>query len=203
MGARPAAHPGYATPQVHVPDRAAWRAWLAENAGSSRGIWLVYDKGPGRRLAYAEIVEEALCFGWIDGQSRPLDDRRAMIRVTPRNPRSSWSRVNKERIERLTADGSMTPAGLAVVEAAKDRGTWTALDEVEDGVEPDDLRAALDAVPAARRGWDAFPRSARRAILEWVGSAKRPETRAARVATTVGEAAEGRRANQWRGPRRR
>jgi uncharacterized protein YdeI (YjbR/CyaY-like superfamily) len=192
-----------AQPEVYVPDRAAWRAWLEENAGTSRGIWLVYDKGPGRRLSYPEIVEEALCFGWVDGQSRPLDDRQAMIRVTPRNPRSNWSRVNKERIERLTAAGAMTPAGLAVVEAAKERGTWTALDQVEDGVEPDDLRAALDAVPAARREWDAFPRSARRAILEWVGSAKRPETRAARVTATVSEAAEGRRANAWRQPKGR
>jgi uncharacterized protein YdeI (YjbR/CyaY-like superfamily) len=108
--------------------------------------------------------------------------------------------VNKQRVERLTAAGLMTPAGLAAVEVARERGTWTALDEVEDGVEPDDLRAALDAVPAARREWDAFPRSARRAILEWVGSAKRPATRAQRVATVVGEASEGRRANQWRRP---
>jgi uncharacterized protein YdeI (YjbR/CyaY-like superfamily) len=190
-------------PQVHVADRAAWRAWLEQNAGTSRGIWLVYDKGPARRLPYADILEEALCFGWVDGQARPLDDRQAMLRLAPRSPRSSWSRVNKERVQRLTAAGLMTPAGLAVVEAARGSGTWTALDEVEDGVEPDDLRAALDAVPAARREWDAFPRSARRAILEWVGSAKRPETRARRVGTVVGEAAEGRRANQWRRPERR
>jgi uncharacterized protein YdeI (YjbR/CyaY-like superfamily) len=106
--------------------------------------------------------------------------------------------VNKERVERLIASGAMTPAGLAVVEGARARGTWNALDRVEDGVEPDDLAAALDAVPRARREWDAFPRSARRAILEWVGAAKRSETRARRVATVVTEAAEGRRANQWR-----
>jgi uncharacterized protein YdeI (YjbR/CyaY-like superfamily) len=185
---------------VYAADRAAWRAWLEANAGTSRGIWLVYDKGPSRRLSYADIVEEALCFGWVDGQGRPLDDRQAMLRLTPRSPRSGWSRVNKQRVERLTAAGLMTPAGLAAVEVARERGTWTALDEVEDGVEPDDLRAALDAVPAARREWDAFPRSARRAILEWVGSAKRPATRAQRVATVVGEASEGRRANQWRRP---
>jgi uncharacterized protein YdeI (YjbR/CyaY-like superfamily) len=123
-----------------------------------------------------------------------------MLYLAPRKPRSSWSRVNKERVERLIATGAMTPAGLAVVETARVSGTWNALDDVEDGVKPDDLAAALDAVPSARRQWNAFPRSARRAILEWLNAAKRPETRAQRVATAVAEAAEGRRANQWRQP---
>lgn len=186
--------------QVHLPDRAAWRAWLMEHATSSAGIWLVYDKGPGRRLLYDDIVEEALAFGWIDSLPRSLDDTRAMLYVAPRKPRSSWSRVNKDRVERLIAAGAMTPAGLAVVEAARASGTWTALDRVEDGVEPADLAAALDAVPVARREWDAFPHSSRRAILEWLEAAKRPETRARRMATVVAEAAEGRRANQWRQP---
>lgn len=187
-------------PQVHVPDRAAWRAWLTEHAAGSAGIWLVYEKGPGRRLSYDDIVEEALAFGWVDSLPRTLDATHAMLYVAPRKPRSSWSRVNKERVERLIAAGVMTPAGLAVVQAARASGTWSALDRVEDGIEPADLGAALDAVPRARREWDAFPRSTRRAILEWVGSAKRPETRARRVATVVAEATEGRRANQWRQP---
>ena len=185
-------------PQVHVRDRAAWRAWLAEHAAASTGIWLVYDKGPDRRLSYDDIVDEALSFGWVDSLPRSLDHSRAMLYLAPRKPRSNWSRVNKERVERLIAAGAMTPAGLAAVEAARASGTWTALDRVEDGVEPEDLRTALDAVPVARREWDAFPRSTRRAILEWVDAAKRPETRARRVGTVVVEAAVGRRANQWR-----
>jgi len=186
--------------QVYGPDRAAWRRWLEQHAAASGGVWLVFDKGPGRRLSYDDVVEEALCFGWVDSLPRTLDDARSMLYVSPRAPRSNWSRANSERVERLTAAGAMTPAGLAVVEAARASGTWSALDAVEDGVEPDDLRAALDAVPTARAAWDGFPRSARRGILEWVGSAKRPQTRAQRVATVVSEAAEGRRANQWRRP---
>ncbi|WP_409332674.1 YdeI/OmpD-associated family protein [Trujillonella humicola] len=187
-------------PRVHAADRAAWRAWLAQHAADSSGIWLVYDKGRGRRLSYDDIVEEALCFGWVDSLPRAVDDTRAMLYVAPRKPRSNWSRVNKERVQRLIAAGAMSEAGSAVVEAAKASGAWNALDRVEDGDEPDDLAAALDAAPAARREWNAFPRSVRRAILEWVGNAKRPQTRARRVATVVAEAREGRRANQWRQP---
>jgi uncharacterized protein YdeI (YjbR/CyaY-like superfamily) len=188
--------------RVHLADRPAWRAWLAAHADSSPGIWLVYDKGAGRRLSAADITEEALCFGWVDSLPRRLDDTRAMIYVAPRRPSSNWSRVNKERVERLTAEGLMTPRGLAVVAQARADGRWQGLDEVEDLTEPGDLCRALDAVPAARREWDAFPRSAKRAILEWVAAAQRPETRARRVATVVDDAAVGRRANQWRQPGR-
>lgn len=187
-------------PRVHVADRAAWRTWLHENATTSSGIWLVYDKGPDRRLGYDDIVEEALCFGWVDSRPRVLDDQKAMIMVAPRRPTSSWSRINKERVARLTEAGLMAPPGLAAVEAAKANGRWNALDAVEDLTEPDDLRAALDAQPVARAQWDAFPRSAKRAILEWITGAKRPRTRADRIERTVSEAAQGRRANQWRQP---
>ena len=200
---RPRQHRVAAVPeaeQVHAADRAAWWRWLEEHAATSGGVWLVYDKGPARQLSYDDIVEEALCFGWVDSLPRKLDDARSMLYVAPRKPRSGWSRANKERVERLIAAGAMTPAGLAVVEAARASGTWTALDAVEDGVEPEDLRTALDAVPAARASWDGFPRSVRRGLLEWLGSARRAQTRAQRVATIVAEAAEGRRANQWRPP---
>jgi uncharacterized protein YdeI (YjbR/CyaY-like superfamily) len=119
-----------------------------------------------------------------------------MLLLTPRKPRSNWSRSNKERVERLTAAGRMQPAGRAAVEVAKARGTWTALDAAQALVEPDDLRAALDADPAARRHWEAFPRSTRRAILEWIGNARRAETRAGRVAETARLSAQNVRANQ-------
>lgn len=186
--------------RVEVATREEWRAWLEANHAYSRGVWVVTHKRDSGRpaLPYAAVVEEALCFGWVDSLPRKLDDQRSMRLATPRKPRSSWSRVNKERIERLTAAGRMAPAGLAAVETAKANGAWSALDAVEALVVPGDLRDALDAVPAAAESWDGFPRSAKRAILEWVGSAKRPETRAKRIANTVSEAAEGRRANQWR-----
>jgi uncharacterized protein YdeI (YjbR/CyaY-like superfamily) len=190
-------------PQVRIADRGELRAWLEANHTSSTGVWLIVPKGADRTIDYAEIVEELLCFGWIDGQGRSFDDRASMQYVAPRKPRSGWSRPNKERIERLTAAGLMRPAGVAAVEAAKASGHWSALDDVEAGVEPPELTAALDAVPAARAAWDGFPRSARRAILEWISTAKTAPTRERRIATTVAEAAEGRRANQWRPPDQR
>jgi uncharacterized protein YdeI (YjbR/CyaY-like superfamily) len=199
-GAAPARRAGVgdAAEQFYARDRAAWRAWLAANGSTSAGVWLIYDRGPRSALGYEEIVEEALCFGWIDSKGRGLDEARTMLYLAPRKPRSAWSRPNKVRVERLLTAGLMTDAGLAVIESAKQRGTWTALDEVEEGVEPADLASALDAEPLARQNWDAFPRSAKRAILEWISLAKRPETRLARVQTTVAEAAQGRRANQSR-----
>ncbi len=184
--------------QVLGESREQWRAWLAEHHGTVPGAWLVrWKKASGRpHLPYGEVVEEALCFGWIDGQARPLDDRRSQLLLTPRRAGSKWSRANKRRIERLQAEGLMEAAGLAAVERARADGSWWALDAVEDLIEPEDLVAALDRDAAARREWAAFPRSARRAILEWIVSARRPETRARRVEETARLAAQGIRANQ-------
>lgn len=189
--------------QVHVETREQWRAWLAEHSATSPGVWLVtWKAGSGRpRLAYDDLVEEALAFGWVDSRPRTLDEDRSQLLVTPRQPGSGWSRRNKERVHRLTEAGLMTAAGQAVVDAARRDGSWTALDAVETLSEPDDLRAALDAAPAARRAWDGFPRSARRAVLEWIRAARTPPTRARRVEQTVSDAEVGRRANQWRQPK--
>lgn len=186
---------------VGITSRAQWREWLERHHGRAEGVWVVtFKKGRGPYVGYDALVEEALCFGWIDSLGRRVDDDRTQLLMTPRKPRSKWSRPNKERVARLAAEGRMAPAGMAVVELAKQSGTWEALDAVENLEEPADLTAALDAVPEARRQWDEFPRSTRRAILEWISSAKREPTRAKRVAETVAEAAVGRRANQWRRP---
>jgi uncharacterized protein YdeI (YjbR/CyaY-like superfamily) len=185
-------------PCVHPETRAAWRRWLARNHATSDGVWLVAWKvATGRPvIPYDEVVEEALCVGWIDGLGNPLDDERHLLLVTPRKRGSGWSRRNQQRIERLTAAGLMRPAGLAAVEAARADGSWTVLDAVEDLIEPAELAAALDAVPAARASWDGFSPSSRKALLQWIVTAKRPETRARRIEETVREAAEGRKANQ-------
>ncbi len=187
--------------QIEVTTREAWREWLAANHRDAPGVWVVtHKKAQGDRyVPYEALVEDALCFGWIDSKSRRLDERRSMLLMTPRKAGSGWSRPNKERLERLFAADRMAPAGIAIVEAAKADGSWTALDDIENLVEPDDLRAALDASPAARQNWDGFPRSAKRAILEWIASAKRPQTRAKRIEETTTLAARGERANQ--GPR--
>jgi uncharacterized protein YdeI (YjbR/CyaY-like superfamily) len=185
-------------PQFEITSRAQWRGWLEANHASSSGVWLVtYKKADGERhLSHEAIVQEALAFGWVDSRSRGLDDARSQLLVTPRKPRSGWSRVNKQHVEQIQAAGRMHAAGQAVVDAAVADGSWTALDAVESLLEPDDLGAALDADPVARLEWDAFPRSAKRAILEWIVTAKTPETRAGRVAQTAKLASHGIRANQ-------
>ena len=179
-----------------------WREWLAAHHTRGTGVWLVTWRAGsgGPQIGYDESVEQALCFGWVDSKGRTLDDQRTMLWFAPRKARSGWARSNKERIDRLTAAGLMEPAGLALVEAAKADGSWTLLDAVEDLVVPDDLGAALDAAPRARAHFEAFPRSVRRSILEWIVQARRPETRARRVAETAERASRNERANQWRRP---
>lgn len=198
---RRAAAPATPPDEVRATTRAQWRAWLSRHHASSGTIWLVYPRRdtplPARtqRLDYAALVEEALCFGWIDSVPRTRTDGWAMIRVSPRKPTSGWSALNKRRVEALLAAGLMMPAGIAAVEDAKRRGTWTALDESEQLTIPPDLAQALRLVPAAQRHFDAFPPSVKKGILQWIGGAKRPETRAKRVAETVEKAARNVRAN--------
>jgi uncharacterized protein YdeI (YjbR/CyaY-like superfamily) len=145
-----------------------------------------------------EAVEEALCFGWIDAKANRLDERRWKQWMGRRKPGGGWSAVNKRRIERLIAEGRMAPAGLAMIEAAKADGSWSKLDASHSLKVPRDLAAALRAYPNARPRFDTFPPSSRRAILEWIDSAKRPETRARRVGETARLAEDGIRANQPR-----
>lgn len=178
---------------------AEWRAWLMENHARPQGVWLItYKKGSGKpRIDYGESVEEALCFGWVDSKANKLDEERSMLWFAPRKPRTGWSRSNKERVERLISDGRMMPPGLAKIEAAKADGSWNKLDAVEALEVPPDLADALAGVPNAAANFAAFPRSARRGILEWIVQAKTPETRAKRIEETARLAGENVRANQW------
>lgn len=183
-------------PVFHAETRAQWRAWLVVHHDAAPGVWLCsWRSATGRaRCPYPEVVEEALCFGWIDSTTTNLDDERALQLLTPRRARSTWTRLNRQRVADMEAAGLMTDAGRRAVEVARANGWWTVLDPVEDLVEPDDLAAALDADPAARVAWDGFPPSARKAMLWWVISAVRPETRARRVAAVAERAAVGERA---------
>ncbi len=185
---------------VHPPTRAAWRAWLAENHAREQGVWLVtYKKATGKpRVEYEEAVEEALCFGWIDSKPNKLDEERSLLWFAPRKSGTGWSRPNKERVARMIAAGAMTPAGLAKVEAARRDGSWEALDAIESLEIPGDLAEALAAHPRAAAYFDAFPRSVKRGILEWISTAKKSETRARRVQETARLAKDNLRANQWR-----
>ena len=185
---------------VHPLSREQWRAWLAAHHTRAEGIWFVgFKKATGKpRIPYDDQVEEALCFGWVDSKTNKLDDERSMLWFAPRKAGSWWSRPNKERVARLIAAGLMTDAGLAKIEAAKRDGSWTALDAVEALEVPEDLASALAAFPNAAARFDAFPRSAKRGILEWIAHAKRPETRTKRIRETAELAERNVRANQWR-----
>lgn len=181
--------------QVVVTSRAELRNWLLRNAGTSASIWLVtYKKSSGKPApTYDDIVEEALCFGWIDSTVRRRDQETSMILLASRKPHSTWSASNKARLERLLPAGLVTPRGLAAIEVAKANGSWSMLDCVDRLEVPDDLAEALDAVPAARTFYEALPPGVRRQVLWYVVSAKRPQTRSRRIAEVVSESAQGKR----------
>lgn len=176
-------------PRVAPANVDQWRAWLAENHGSSTGAWVVLARNRRGPVSYEDLVCEALCWGWIDGLANPLDDEKTMLRFTPRRPDSAWAATNKRRVERLIADGRMQPAGQRLIDGAEASGAWTLLDDAEALIESGELRDALDAVPDARRNWDAFPPSARKFALTQVAFAKRPETKTRRIAKIVDQSA--------------
>jgi len=184
--------------RVHAESAAAWRDWLAANHERTHGVWLVsWRTATGRpRMTYEESIVEALAFGWVDSTARTLDDERRMLWFSPRRRGSGWARPNKLRIEQLEREGRLAPAGRAAVERAKADGSWTLLDTVEDLIVPDDLAAAFDEHPGAAGQWEAFPRSAKRAILAWIVQARTPGTRSRRISEAAEKAARGERANQ-------
>lgn len=177
---------------IYASDRTEWRQWLAANHQTSSGVWLIYYKIKSAvpSVHYSEAVQEALCFGWIDSKVKSLDELRYQQIFTPRKAKSVWSKLNKQYIEELMAQGKMTKAGLDKIEAAKRDGSWTALDLIEALVLPADLAAALEANPIAQQNFAAFSNSSKKTILSWIGSAKRPETRSKRIKTTISAAAQ-------------
>lgn len=183
----------YATSQV------AWRKWLQQNHARSSSVWLViFKKESGiPSVYYPEAVDEALCFGWVDSKPNKRDAESYYQFFSKRNPKSNWSKINKNKVERLMKQGKMAPSGLAMVNLAKQTGTWDALNEVSEVKEPEDLIIALKKYKNAQQYWDAFPPSTKRGILEWILNAKKPETRAKRVLETASLANENKRANQF------
>ena len=174
--------------------QAEWHDWLAEHHASSDGVWIKFaKKGSGLpTVVYAEAVEEALIHGWIDGQVKRIDDDFYMQRFTPRRARSVWSKINRAKAEKLIAEGRMAPAGLAEVERAKADGRWErAYDSPTTATVPDDLRAALDASPAAARCFAELDGNNRYAILHRLQNTKRAETRAKKIAQYVEMLARG------------
>lgn len=183
------------TPELLVADADGWRVWLAANHATSRGVRLVLAKrgaSDPTGLTYDDALTEALSYGWIDGHLTRRDDATYRVRFTPRRARSSWSQRNVEMAERLVADGRMRPAGLAEVQRAKADGRWERAYGGSASIEvPDDLHDALAASPRAQAMWDVLTRTNRYAVLYRVHEAKRPETRARRIAHYVEMLARG------------
>jgi uncharacterized protein YdeI (YjbR/CyaY-like superfamily) len=189
---------GAVTDHIPIPSRAALRDWLSANHATSGTVWLAIWKQPDpRHVPYPQIVEELLCWGWIDSLPRKLDDRQSLLRASPRNPKSAWSAVNKAHVDRARASRAMTPAGEAVIASATAGGQWDALNAVEAGVVPDDLAAAL-AEAGATAVWQAYPRSVKRGSLEQIAAAKTAPTRATRIAEVATSAAAGLRPKAFR-----
>jgi uncharacterized protein YdeI (YjbR/CyaY-like superfamily) len=190
--------------QVFVESAAELNQWLTEHHNQKESVLLVTKKkGQTGYLAYSDIVDELLCFGWIDSRPFKGDDTTTMVLISPRKPKSGWSLVNKEKIERLAKENRIQPPGWVKIEAAKKDGSWSQLDVASSLIEPEDLKSALNQNQTAFAFWSKFPPSIRRGILEWIGNAKRPETRAKRIEETVMLAAENIRANNPRQPKGR
>lgn len=181
----------------YAANRQQWRHWLEKNHHAEKCVWLIiYKKESGTpSIYYPEAVDEALCFGWIDSKANKRDEKSYYQFFAKRNPKSNWSKINKAKVEKLIIAGLMMPAGLMMVELAKQSGTWNALDEVENISIPEDLQKVFDQDKLAYENWSKFPRSSRRGILEWILNARRAETRAKRIEETVKMAAENKKAN--------
>jgi uncharacterized protein YdeI (YjbR/CyaY-like superfamily) len=175
-------------PTLAFASAAAWERWLAENHTASEGVWIRIAKKDVdiKSVRYPEVLDSALCFGWIDGRREALDDRHFLQRFTPRRPRSRWSRINREKAEQLIAHGRIRPAGRAEVERAKRDGRWAAAYEGQrNSTVPDDLQRELDSRPKAQAFFAELSSQNRYAIIYRLHDAKKPETRARRLATFV------------------
>ena len=170
--------------EIHPKTRAGWRSWLERNHAKAPGVWLTYFRATTgkRRLSWEDAVREALCFGWIDSKVKPIDETRYKQVFTPRKPRSVWSRVNKDHVEELIAEGLMTPPGMRAVQTARDSGAWVMLEPVDALIVPPDLEAAFRGAKLVSAAYDALSASEKRSVLYPLYTAKREDTRAKRLA---------------------
>lgn len=168
-------------------NRAAWRQWLQTHHAESEGVWVIYYKVAAQQptISWTEAVEEALCFGWIDSRKKTIDQDRYTQFFCPRKPNSTWSKINKDKVEWLQAQGLMTVAGLEAIRIAQENGSWSILDEVEALIVPADLQAALQKIPGAVPFFTNLSKSKKKSLLYWVASAKRPATRHQRIVSVA------------------
>ena len=183
----------------YARNRSAWRKWLQKNHHSSGRVWLIiYKKDSGTpSVYYAEAVEEALCFGWIDSKANKRDEESYYQSFAKRKPKSKWSKINKLRVKKLIEEKRMTEAGLDTIQIAKENGAWTALDEVDRIIIPKDLEIAFGRNKRAKKYFSGFSQSSKKIILEWILNAKKKETRQKRIDETVRLAGKNIRANHY------
>jgi uncharacterized protein YdeI (YjbR/CyaY-like superfamily) len=185
---------------IHAQSDLEWREWLAQHGQSEKSVWLIVYHKQARvpMVFYNEAIEQALCFGWIDSKAIKRDAQSTYLMFTPRKPNGTWSNVNKERIQRMTAKGLMNPREQALIDLARQSGAWDLLTNADNGVIPEDLQALFNENRLAFQHFQAFPRSSKSLILGWIEKAKRPETRQARIVKTVELAVQNIRANHPR-----
>jgi len=175
--------------------------WLKINHHQEKSIWLVRNKKDSGLpyISYDEIVDELICFGWVDSLPRKFDGIKTMLLISPRNPKSNWSSINKDRVEKLRKANRLEPSGQLAIERAKSNGAWDFLSDVERLVIPRDLAKALICYDKADYYFNRFPTSSKRGILEWIKNAKKDETRKKRVEETAIKASMNRKANHPKG----
>lgn len=179
--------------------RIEWREWLEKNHVSKQSIWLVfYNKASNKpSISWSEAVDEALCFGWIDSKKVAIDKEKSHQFFSKRKDKSTWSKINKAKIEKLIADGQMREEGFKSIEKAKQNGSWTILDEVEELIIPNDLEEGFKSEPDSKNFFLSLSKSVRKAMLQWLVLAKRPETRQNRIREIVELAAKKQRPKQF------
>ena len=186
-------------PSIHAKTRAQWRRWLEKNHKSEKAVWLIiYHKSSEvKSVYYAEAVEEALCFGWIDSVKHKRNDESAYQFFAKRKPKSMWSELNRTRVEKMIEQKKMTAAGQEMIDLAKRTGTWEALVQIDKMTIPKDLQKKFDKNKTAFKNFQKFSPSSRKIILLWIMNAKRPETRKKRIEEAVALAAKNVKANHW------
>lgn len=175
-------------PHFYAKDRASWHEWLETHHETESAVWLVYDKGPGRKLTWPDIVQEALCFGWIDSRPGKVSDTQSKLYISKRKPKSVWSKINKSYVDELIEAGLIQPAGQRAIDIAKQNGSWNALDLSDSLTYPSELIKAFKQAPLAAQNFELFPEGSRRNTLQWIYDAKTDDTRDRRIKEVVEKA---------------
>ena len=181
------------TAHFYAKDRSSWRNWLLKNHQNKDSVWLVFDKGEDRKISWQDIVQEALCFGWIDSRPGKVSETQSKIYVSKRKPKSVWSKINKQHVEMLTKKGLMKPAGIQAVETAKNNGSWNALDLSDNLVYPPELSKLFEQNSTAKANFENFPEGSRKNTLQWIYDAKTEKTKQKRIRQVVEAATENNR----------